>query len=339
MAVSQVAQLGLKLESILKIKGDIESKFRELLRYPADDSDNTIYELLTAVAFMEKGYDVTIVSVDPPNKTPDLAIDMGGINYFVECKRKARFAGYETNEAMKMLEAFAHIRKELIAEKLAGKIDLNLFWPSHEIAVHTIVGASMSAIRRKGAVYFPWGSCSFTPLPQEIKVPLTRVYSPSFVKAVTGYDMELCQNDGLILQVLNTREFDVDLAAAPVAIAWTNFSNKSIDKKARAISSLFGKAISQFPKQSIGIPYICYTENNGSRLADLRTTNMMEDMQEWYHNASVLIPAACVSRLYAMPDKHGNPDLIENSVEFRSSDLSAEDLPDFPTCVFTKSLR
>ncbi len=335
MAVPQVVQFGTKLNSILSLRGDVDGKISDLLKGSGSEVENTLFEILTAAAFQEKGYDPAFVPVNRTEKTPDLVVSVGRIEIFVECKRKAKFGEYESQEALHMLDIFKHVRKHLSQSKLAGTLDLKFFWPSDEIAVATIVGACISAISQERSIYYSWGSCSFNRLPLEMDVTLTRIYSPRFVSDVTGYELDGSQHDGLILQVADPNEFEVDQAISPVGLTWTSLSTKAADKKARAIASLYSKAVSQFPHGSIGVPYVCYTESNGSRLADIRTAKMMEDLLDCEHRASIAVPHTFVNRLYAIPDEHGNPDIIENSVQFRASHLPQHFDLDFPTLIFT----
>lgn len=334
MVVPQVAKLGSKLKTVLRVGGDVKGKIQELLRHPGGDPSNTVFELLTAAAFHEKGYDPSFVPTGR-SKTPDIAVTLGDVECYVECKRKARFSGYESDEAIRMLAVFERVREQ-ISKTISGVFDLRFFWLSEEIPVSSIVDACVKATHHVGSVYYSWGSCVFKPLPEQLEVSATRLYSPRYIHDITGYEMDGCQQDGLVLQVAGSNEFEVDCATHPLAITWTSLSVKARERKARAVAALFGKAVSQFPSKSIGFPYICYVENNGDSLADMRTMNLIDELEDSYHRASIAVPATFVSRLYAVPDEHGNPNLIENAMQFRAAYFPDFSDLDFPTLIFTE---
>jgi hypothetical protein len=98
----------------------------------------------------------------------------------------------------------------------------------------------------------------------------------------------------------------------PFCLKWRSDSQDAITKKARGITSLWGKAAKQIPPGEVGFIYIAYPEGQRSELADARTRHIIEAGDKLYHRWSIRIPVTMIGRLFARSLGSGEPDLIES---------------------------
>lgn len=338
MSVPQLTQLGLAFSRLRYFSGEVKERITDLLRPPPSDPDKTAYEFLVAGAFERQGRPVEFIPTGQ-NKTPDLRIGEGEMSLFVECKRKAELSDYEAAEARTLLELFIKFRAETTARKISGIMDVSFRIPLDELPAGAAIISLRDALRTRGRIYRPWGSVEFIRTEWEIPVTPTRLYSPIFLNQTFGWHCDIPSHDGLICQVNPVDCFNVAKATGGLALKWNSLSSVAIAKKSRAVLSLFGKAIKQFPDNSIGIPYIAYSETARAEVADRRTAALMSEFKHLDHRGGIVVPELRVSRLYATPIGHGSPDLIENTLKMKADYLPSNHPEVLPSNVFTNPLR
>ncbi len=336
-AIPQLTQLGLAFSRIERFAGEVSERIADLLRPPPTDPDKTIYEFLVAAAFERRNRPVEFVRT-AQHKPPDLRIGPQSESVFVECKRKAELSEYEASEARTLLELFRAVRAETVERGICGVVDLSFRDPIDEIAAAAVLTGLDGALRTKGRIYRSWGSVEFTRSEWETTVPPTRLYSPIFLERVFGWSCDIPSHDGMICQVTPPESFHVERVTGGLAFKWNSLSPTAIAKKSRAVLSLFGKAIQQFPDRSIGIPYLAYSETARAEVANRRTVALKNEFLHLEHQRGIVVPEMRVSRLYAAPIGHGDPDLIENTLKMRA-DYAPANLPDvLPSSIFTDPL-
>ena len=337
MAVPQIAELGKVFSRLSMLKGDVPGRIAELLRVKGSDPDNTVYEFLVAGAFTKFGVPVEFVKTSTA-KTPDLHVGSDHSRLFIECKRRSGPFQYEREEAAKLQLVFETLRSDPEFNEVHGVYEIDFFVPVAVVDENELYRALRKGRALRSRAYHQWGSIEFLRFDSEIPVSLTRLYSPIFLSKVFGWSCDIPSHDGMVCQVASPSSFTVDRAHKPFAIKWNSLSNEAIEKKSRAVTSLLGDALKQFPKKCWGVPYICYPESSRIEIADKRTANIQREFKDIFHDASFRVPEIRVNRLYASPIGDGGPDLIENTLEIVADFVLPENRGVFPSSVFTNPI-
>lgn len=118
MDVSQAARaapffagIGMRWTHAHRVKG-LDRKIDEILHEYRKDPDGLIFEMLVALAYAEKGWEVELLDARPPAKSSDMRVTKDGIGLYVECKRLARRTGYsaqERDDFLRLWDAAKHI--------------------------------------------------------------------------------------------------------------------------------------------------------------------------------------------------------------------------------------
>ncbi|MFA6011700.1 MAG: hypothetical protein WC799_17050 [Desulfobacteraceae bacterium] len=85
-----------------KVEG-IDRKITELLSHYKSAPDGIIFEILVALSYAAKGWNVEFLMEEPPAKSPDMVIRKGGVEFVVECKRLDRRTTYSEKERKEFL--------------------------------------------------------------------------------------------------------------------------------------------------------------------------------------------------------------------------------------------
>lgn len=95
------ASMGFRWRHAHRVAG-IERKLDELLKGHRKEPDGLIFEILVALSYAAKGWDVTFIE-EGPDKTPDMYVARDDQKFFVECKRMARTTAYSEKERNEFL--------------------------------------------------------------------------------------------------------------------------------------------------------------------------------------------------------------------------------------------
>jgi hypothetical protein len=122
-----------------------------------------------------------------------------------------------------------------------------------------------------------------------------------------------------------------------VGLAWRVDAEAAIIKRSRAPLGLFAKAVTQVPRGEFGLVYVSYPEGARSDVADNRTEVYMERIHQWEHDGAIRIPATFLVRQFPLRTGHGNPDMIENTVQFLSEEGGGDEwiFREYPAAIFT----
>ena len=340
-SVPVVAILGSALDALKEVKGNVEDRLRSLHLGHAGLVDSTIYELLVAAACVRRGRLVEMLEPDNKGKTPDLRLHDLDLPFVVECKRRPPIIEYEHQEEQQARQLFQAAYAECQRLGISGILEAQIACELNEISparfaedVRRLVLYGM----HQHATNFEWGSLTFRELPQTIKVPPTRLYSPDFSEAVFNWNMELPDFDGMLCQVHPPEDLVTDNGRNALALKWTSASGEARAKKTRPVGSLLGKAIKQIPLGEMGAIFMCFQEGAIADVADERTRRIEQEMHGWTHDWGIQIPVMFVNRLFPRPIGEGLPDLIENVFQFRAADADPVFQELIPSAVFTYPL-
>jgi hypothetical protein len=110
------AGIGERWEHAAKVDG-LERKIIETLTHYKTAPDGLIFEILVALSYAAKGWNVEFLKEKPPAKSPDMVVRKNGIELFVECKRLDRRTAYSEKERVEFLRLWDAAVPVLIGNK------------------------------------------------------------------------------------------------------------------------------------------------------------------------------------------------------------------------------
>jgi hypothetical protein len=304
MFVPEIAILGNKLMSLPTLPDDLVT--------------STIFELLVGAACVRRGLTIEMVPENRSVAVPDFRITgFGAIPATVECKRRLGFSTYEVEEARRVEVLYAALRTNLREKGFHCSVEASFSVPIREIEVGQFVEDVLTCTKwgqDSATQETLWGSVAVRHLPFFRMVWQTRLYSPTFLEEVFDWRVLQSEWDGILCEVDSPDHILVESFRSPLCLKWRSDSPKALAKKSRGVTSLWGSAIKQIPPGELGFVYIAYPEGNRPAVADARTRNVIQAMEESWHDWFVRIPVTVISRLYPRPVGVGNPDLIESAL-------------------------
>ena len=341
LAVPEIVMLADSLSHIEEMGPVATTQLRRLPKLDDAKVASTLHELLVGSACVRNGTNVRMLSDAGSRKVPDLEVVDGGAPMSIECKRRLGPSNYELREARHIERLYDGIRESLCTRGLHVSIEATFEREVFDVSPSEFRSnvESLVASERRGSDGIPtaWGHLRFEVLPFVRELPWTRLYSPDFLERVFGWRVLQSDWDGLLCEVEPPFRVRVRSAKNPRCLKWVSLNPKSLLKKSRGVTSLWGKAAQQIPAGEMGIIYIAYQEGAREALADARTQHIIETCKQWRTRWSVRIPLTVVGRLYPRPLGMGLPDLIESSLPlaFEGDEMW---LSMFPPNVFTKPL-
>jgi len=240
-----------------------------------------------------------------------------------------------------MRDLFLRLRGKADRRGLHGRFSLRLDVEASVLDREEVVACLVSqrlAPHPERELTYPWGRTAFVELPRRLDLQgPTRLYSPRMLEDVFGWRSDLPAWDGLCCWIDNAQALTMSDVRRPVGLIWDNTSASAMKRRTWAPTSLFGAATNQIPPGEFGIVYITYLEGAREDVADLRVNAFLERIKAWEHAGNIHIPIALLSRLYARPLNHGQPDLIESTIRLCSEAYGHPVLfEQFPTTIFTR---
>lgn len=342
LLVPTLTKLALQGHNLREVGGERDERLDHLWRGPSSQVDATFVELLTAAACVEKGRSVDFLPATH-EKSPDLRCH-DPIPLLIECKRQDALSQYELGEEAIMRQLFVALRGEAQKRGLCGTFQLELLVEAGQIDIADVVSRFISqrlAPNPSRKLSYTWGSVAFIPSTSRVSLPeTTRLYSPHMLKYLFGWESDLPVWDGICCSVDAKGEPELDLAVSPIALIWRNDSDKALKKRSWAPINLFSKASLQIPPGEFGIVYVNYIEGARAEVSNMRLAAYAGRLQEFEHSDKIRIPISLLVRLYPRSLGHGQPDLIESSVQYLSSLYGDKELFDFfPSMIFTDVSR
>jgi hypothetical protein len=338
LLVPTLTKLALQGHNLREVGGERDERLDHLWDGPSNQVDATFFELLTAAACVEKGRSVDFLPATH-EKSPDLRCH-DPIPLLIECKRQDALSQYELSEETLMRQFFVALRIEARKKGLCGTFQLELAIEAAQIDIADMVSRFISqrlAPNPPRKLSYPWGTVAFVPSASKVWFPeATRLYSPYMLKRLFGWESDLPAWDGICCSVDAKGEPEMDQAISPIALIWRNDSEKGLKKRSWAPINLFSKASLQIPPGEFGIVYVNYIEGARAEVANMRLDAYASRLREFEHSDKIRIPISLLVRLYPRTLGHGQPDLIESSVQYLSGLYGDKELFDFfPSMIFT----
>lgn len=277
-----------------RVKG-LEIHFKEILSRRRKEPDGLLFEVLTALAYAENGWDVEFVPENPPNKTPDLVVSRATERLWIECKRQSRFSDYsiaERNASLRLwdrvkdalvangqwiwLRATFHVEPATLPDDYLAKIIKSALPIARETCLcdsqqATVWARLIDQERVRSHLkdhYVKANSPSVSALLGHDWAPLNS--QTTFVHAVKYVQVEDCDSPllGMYIDEIRwacgvTREVDAEL---------------SVDRKARDVKSLLADAVKQVPDNEPSVIHIAVETLDGTEVERRRTEKVMQSI-------------------------------------------------------------
>lgn len=288
------AGLGARWQHAHRVIG-LDRKLDEMLKAHRKQPDGHFFEVLVALAYAEKGWDVTFID-EGPGKTPDMRIVRGSQEFYVECKRMARRTEYAEKERDQFLRLWDAGTQVLIdkgqwvwfkgifhadPEQLPDNFLVDLWQSSLPIGLgeHVLVDNEHATIKAR--------LIDRVGVHQHMRNFRVKAYSPmltqviggdwapedasvTLLPVIKGGHVNGCEVPALGMYIEEvafacgfTREFDSEI---------------SIDKKAKDIKKLLSEAVKQVPRDKPSIIHVAAETMESVDVERRRTQKLIAGM-------------------------------------------------------------
>lgn len=277
------AAIGRNLDQLVSIEGFRDRALR-LIGPERSQPNGPLFEMLVAAAYARAGATVRFEEERSGGpKTYDLAIELNGKRWAVECKR-IEAGEYGENERERMRELWRLPGFLLVKEERNTIVDLNFKIELADVPDSYVLRRVKKYLNR-GLAFHMWsdsialgsvGSLDITPIQEALQKEYLLHPSPQFTKLLTG---SYAREESMLLlqriQFASNPHFIDDLDLAVVA-RWSSNSEYAIDKKARDILKRLSDANDQLPDDVAGVIHIGF-EALGSGEIERRRYNKILD--------------------------------------------------------------
>lgn len=304
MDVSQTARIapffagiGSKWQFAHRVTG-LDKKIREILHKAKKTPDGLIFEILVALSYAEKDWDVELLDEKPPSKSPDMVVRKDEVEIYVECKRLERRTSYaerERNDFLIIWDAATdtlwnkqqwvwfkgvfHVEpsslpRDFLAKIFNEKLPIGqgetLIYDGVEATIYARQIDKFAAQNHLKDWQVKMHSAALSTLlggdwaPLNSSVSIAQLVKPAYVNGceapiLGGYIQEMNWACGF------TRDFDSEI---------------SLNKKSKDITSLLADAISQVPSDKASIIHIAAETMEGPEVERIRTQKIIESMSQ-----------------------------------------------------------
>jgi hypothetical protein len=110
-------RLGIDLNAVINI-GGIEARVKGLLRKRKSEADALLFEILTALAWVKNGYEVSFIPEQGNEKSADFVAEKGKDIWHIECKRQSKTSNYAYRETAKRQTMISYVAEMLIEKNM-----------------------------------------------------------------------------------------------------------------------------------------------------------------------------------------------------------------------------
>lgn len=115
-ALPFIVGIGDRWKHAARVQG-LDRKIKEVLNDRKAEPDGLIFEILVALSYAERGWEVELLKERPPDKSPDMVARKGDKTLYIECKRQSRRAAYAEKERNDFLRLWHAAREVLISKR------------------------------------------------------------------------------------------------------------------------------------------------------------------------------------------------------------------------------
>lgn len=307
-----IAGLGAKWQFSSSVTG-IFDKIDELLSDYRASPDGLLFELLVALSYAEKGWQVELLKRDPTRKTPDLRIQRGGHVYYAECKRQSRTSEYAEKERTEFLRRWG-VAKDVLLKypqwlwfkcEIHVEVDeLPLDFFRKLLTQALPAGDGITQIYNGPEATLACRHIDRAAVRGHLQNYMVKQYSPA-LGALLG--QEWAPPGAQVTVAMCVTQDEVADCKAPVIgsyireVQWASGitrvfdGEKSIEKKARNVKNLLVDAIEQVPEETPSIIHIAYEALDGEEVERRRVEKVMESIP--YFKTTKPVAGICLHRL------------------------------------------
>jgi len=335
--VPEICALGRALPTIMRSgKGNVTERIRKLYRGPSAEVESSIYELVVAASCMEEGREIQFLDTSGPGKKPDLRVlNLMGIPTVIECKMRRPLTDYQIEEERRIQELFTSAANECLSKSIFGVFDIDFTVELDKVDMVKFTEALRRQPLAAGQVTYDWGTVKLQKLPSEIRFKAMGLYTPVFLKQVFDWNSDLPDFDGIMCRVDAVDNFVIESVRRPLALRWKSTSEIARLHKARTVLTLLNEALDQIPTGEMAIIYLAIWEGSRAEIADDRFQNINTEIEGATHRRGISVPLILVNRLFPRFLNMGQPDLIENVLQFLSGYADPIFIDEFPSPVYT----
>lgn len=297
-AVPFIASIGARWQHAHKVNG-LDRKLDELLHKYRKEPDGALFEILVALAYAEAGWKVTLIE-EGPQKTPDMRVQRGAQEFFVECKRMMRTTQYAETERTQFLRQWDAAKHRLLTND-------QWIWLQGDFHVELadLPAGFLDEVFRAGLpLRHPQGQVLHQSEMATIRarlidrVAVERHFDENYVKAnspmlarVLGGDWAPENATTTIIhsaKVVHVAWCDVPVLGAYLDQLWfaCGFTRQvdaetAIEKKAKDITTLLSRAVEQVPADRPSIIHIAAETMDGPAIERRRTEKVMERIPQF----------------------------------------------------------
>ena len=156
-----------------------------------------------------------------------------------------------------------------------------------------------------------------------------------FLKRVFDWNSDLPDFDGIMCRVDAVNNFVIESVRRPLALRWKSTSEIARLHKARTVLTLLNEALDQIPTGEMAIIYLAIWEGSRAEIADDRLEYIGKEMEGATHRRGISAPLILVNRLFPRALDMGQPDLIENVLQFLAGYADPIFIDEFASAVYT----
>lgn len=297
--------IGDRWQYALKVNG-LDSKINEVLYQYKNNPDGLIFEICVALAYAEKGWEVTLLEQCPPAKSPDMLIRKNGFECYVECKRMARGTTYAEQERKEFLRVWDAGRNILVNNQQwlwfkgtfhveTSSLPTQFLKEVFQNALPIISGEQLIYDGREATIH--GRLIDKLAVQKHMNDWHVKANSP-MVSKLLGSDWAPLNSSNTITHVLKTSqviESDVQILSTYIdeviwACGFTRDSDnkESINKKAKDVTKLLSKAMDQVPDDRPSIIHIAAETMEGKDVERLRTEKVFSTVPKFKSTKPVI---------------------------------------------------
>jgi hypothetical protein len=299
------AGIGERIEYATKVTG-LDRKIKETLTKYKTAPDGAIFEILVALSYASKGWEVELLKEAPPTKTPDMVVRKNSKELFVECKRLERRTDYsenERNEALRLWDAAVpvlianrqwvwlktvfHVELfKLPTDFIANILQKALPIESTESLIHDNSDATIYArlIDKMAVNHHLENFMVKEPAPM-LNNLLGGDWAPENSEVSVVYVAKRGEMKGCEAAVLGTYVEEIAWASG---MTRKFDSDESIEKKARDITKLLSDAVKQVPSDKPSVIHVAAETLEGRDVELRRTEKVMTKIPTFVTDKPVL---------------------------------------------------
>jgi hypothetical protein len=274
---------------------NLDKKMVEIIRKYRNDPDGLLFEVLVALNYANRGWQVQMLFAEASEKTPDLYVQSGKNKFFVECKRQSRQSTYSINEGIYFNKMWK------IAQNAMAKHNLKHCWL--DIVFHVEIcelPEDFLETKIKDGYFSKFGSFVISDS-NEVTIRCRRIDYSKIIAYMS--ENKLKNNRSLLRHLigqnwagLNSRG-TLDISADYSNLLWCESGTasqyidsiysalgstfecnapESIEARARDVKKLLAAAVTQVPNDKKSIIHIMVESTEGFDVDSLRNEKMYE---------------------------------------------------------------